>query len=90
MWLLIGIGMLTVAFVSKVPNQQYVKMLAEKVILEKQHKPHDHLNPDAIEQFRPAWKNPLFIFGIGAIVLAGVQLAISQSEARRRPIEPKT
>lgn len=83
LWLLAGVGMLMVAFVSKMPNQQYVQMLAEKVVLEKQHKPHDHLNPDAIEKFRPAWKNPIFIFGVGAIVLAGVQLAISSSDARR-------
>src|SRR5262245_5942744 len=77
LWLLVGIGMVVAAFTSKVPNQQYVKMLTEKVLLEKQHQPHDHLDPDKIEKFRPAWKNPIFIFGVGAIVLAGVQLAIS-------------
>lgn len=82
-WLLVGVGMLAASFVSKSPSQQYVKMLAEKVILEKQNKPHDHLNPDAIEHFRPAWKSPLFLFGIGAIILAGVQWTLAQADARR-------
>jgi hypothetical protein len=81
--LLVGIGMLTIAFTTMVPNQQYVQLLAEKVLLEKQGKPHDHLNPDAVEKFRPAWKNPIFIFGIGAMVLAGVQFALSNSDRRR-------
>lgn len=88
LWLLVGIGMIASAFVSKVPTQEHVQMLAEKLVLEKQHKPHDHLNPDAIEKFRPAWKNPIFIFGVGAIVLAGVQLAISASDARRSTRKP--
>src|SRR5262245_34112801 len=79
LWLLVGIGMVAAAFAWKVPNQRYVKMLTEKVLLEKQHQPHDHLDPDKIEKFRPAWTNPIFIFGVGAIVLAGVQLAISHS-----------
>lgn len=82
-WLLVGLGMLAVAFVSQVPTPEYVKLLAEKVLLERQHQPHEHLNPDAIEKFRPAWKNPIFFFGIGAIVLAGVQVAINLDEARR-------
>jgi Na+/melibiose symporter-like transporter len=81
-WLLIGISMMAAAFVVKVPNRQYMKLLAEKVILEKQNKAHDHLNPDAIPQYRAAWKNPLFIFGVGAFVLAGVQLALASKEAR--------
>ena len=76
-WLLVGIGMVAAAFAWQVPNQRYVQMLTEKVLLEKQHKPHDHLDPDKIDKFRPAWTNPIFIFGVGAIVLAGVQLALS-------------
>jgi hypothetical protein len=87
---LVGIGMLAAAFGSKVPNQQYVQMLTEKIVLEKQNKPHDHLDPDKIEKFRPAWKTPIFIFGIGAIVLAGVQLALSSSTPLPVNIERKT
>jgi|GEM_PF-5096214 hypothetical protein len=90
LWLLIGIGMLAVAFAWRVPNQQYVQMLTEKVLLEKQHAPHDHLDPDKIEKFRPAWTNPIFIFGIGAIVLAGVQLALSSGAPRMTSDKRKT
>lgn len=82
-WLLIGIGMMSAAFVSKVPSQEYVRLLSEKLLLDKQNKPHDHLNPDSVEQFRPAWKNPLFLFGLGAFVLAGIQLGMAQRGSSR-------
>jgi hypothetical protein len=78
-WLLVGAGMMAAAFSWRTPNQQFVKMASEKALLEKQGAPHEHLDLDSIEKFRPAWTSPLFIFGVGAFVLACPQLALTRS-----------
>lgn len=89
-WLLAGIGMLVVAFTTQVPNREFMQMMIEKSILERQNKPHDHLDPDKLERFRPAWKNPLFIFGLGSIMLAGMQFALNSRTPRGRTDRQRT
>lgn len=83
-WLLAGIAMLVVAFTTPVPSRDFMQMTVEKLILERQNKPHDHLDPEKLEKFRPAWKNPLFIFGLGSIALAGMQFALNSGKPRKR------
>jgi hypothetical protein len=82
-WLVIGVGMIAAAFSWRTPNQQFVRMAAEKALLEKQHAPHQHLNLDSIPQYRPVWTNPLFIFGVGAVVLACIQWVVTRDVGRR-------
>lgn len=75
LWLLLGIGMLAMAFNTQRPSPVFVQMLIEKSLLEKQGKPHSHLDPDKLEKFLPAWKNPLFLFGLGSIMRRECNLA---------------
>ena len=65
-------------------REELMQMTVEKLILERQNKPHDHLDPEKLEKFRPAWKNPLFIFGLGSIALAGMQFALNSGKPRKR------
>lgn len=81
-WLLVGVGLIAAAIAWHPPNQQFVRMAAEKALLKKQNAPHEHLNLDSMDKYRPVWTNPLFIFGVGAGVLACVQWAIARGAGR--------